>query len=187
MTTNTTARPVRIEAATAVVDRKTAFRVRYQVFAEELGQSRYADSQNRRWRDSDDVPPSMTLLACDRDQAVGTMRLLPLWERSGIAYEMYEWQTLADVLQIPVDELRTRTCRLDRAAVLPSHRRIGVYTALLQACYDRARTLGAAVLVTAVELDNVAPLNGLTKRGWKRYGPLQHWQNCQMTNLYVRI
>ena len=99
-------------------------------------------------RDRFDHGESVVFLAFDPSQPVGFTQLYPSFSSVSLA----------------------RTFILNDLFVVPSHRRAGVGSALLQAAVDHARALGAVRVSLNTDVRNLPAQATYEARGWKRDG-----------------
>ncbi|MEO5882001.1 MAG: GNAT family N-acetyltransferase [Caldimonas sp.] len=97
-------------------------------------------------RDRFDHGESVLFLAFDRDHPVGFMQLYPSFSSVSLA----------------------RTFILNDLFVVPTHRRTGVGSGLLQAAVDHARSLRAVRLTLNTDIANATAQATYEARGWKR-------------------
>lgn len=161
---------VRFSLAETQEQLETVYRLRYRVFAEELGADRYADHENRIWIDEDDGPQSMTLAGWTENQeAVATMRLCCMRNHRFIGFDYYQLAMLAEHVQLSEESLIQTIAKADRAAILKPFRASGLLPRLQRFAEETARAHDCRILVGSVELGNERSIVSFQALGWKVY------------------
>lgn len=152
-------------------DREPVQHLRYQVFTEEIQDTRHADHQRRTYGDDWDDHRSLTLIAENsRGQLVGTLRLSlrrhgPYFDEAANAFD-----ALAGIVGIDLDDLVQVTAVVSRGAVHAAWRGRGVFARLLVEAESCATTAGVTVLVGAVGLANAQSKRVFVRQGYASYG-----------------
>lgn len=163
----------RVSIAESQDELNAVYRLRYQVFFEEGGDSRYADHQKKHWSDEDDGPKSTVVAAWTRDgEAVATMRLTCLKDHEFIGHSVFRFDLLAELLNLTEANLRKYVARADRGAVRADHRSKGLVKLCQELIEQLALSKSCDVLVGVPGVDNVRARRAYTKTGWVEY-PVQ--------------
>lgn len=160
----------RLVVAQTREEKEQAFRLRYDAFFTEEGDSRYADHSKQLWSDCDDESGAIVLNAvAEDDRLAGTLRLTARKQLAYIAHECYSLELLVEILGIPLELILPKIARVDRGVVQKDFRRLGVFDALLKGVESIVVGLNCNLLVTNPRLANVPSILGLEKRGFQKY------------------
>jgi hypothetical protein len=174
--------------ATTSTELKEAYSLRYDVFFEEGEDERYARHESRLYIGRDDGPQSRTLLAlADHDVVVGTMRVTLLREWQFIAYELYELESLAYIVNTSVEDVVSRLARVDRVAIASKYRGTRAILILQQLCEDVAASCGCDLLAGVPGYENSMSRRTFARHGYSDYGgaPTYNGVTCQL--IYKRL
>ncbi len=140
-----------IDLARSEAERILAYRLRYDCFATELGDERYANHGERVFVDALDGSGGETFVARTQDGGVvGTVRLALRASGNFPSDDLYRWDQLARVTGEATARLLERTVLISRGATAPSWRRLGIMRALMEAAELRAIALGMRYAVAVI-------------------------------------
>lgn len=166
----TTQKIVRFSIAETQEQREAVYRLRYRVFAEELGADRYADHENRIWIDEDDGPQSITLAGwTENDEAIATMRLCCMRNHRFIGFECYQLAILGEHVALSEESLIETVAKVDRVAILKPFRASGHLIRLQRCAEETARAHKCKILIGSVDVRNERSIASFQALGWKVY------------------
>ena len=160
-----------IKVAESDIEKREVYQLRYQVFALELDDQRYADHERKEFKDTDDVDGSIQVIAKSENRLVGSARLKPLRFRDFIGVEDYGLEKLAEFLERQTDQLLPVVAAVDRFVFAKEFRKGPALIGKFQDEFEyQAVELGVEVLVAAVNVENKR-LRTFYKRflGFKEY------------------
>lgn len=173
-----------IHIASSDIDREAALRLRYQVFAVEEGDPRYADHDRKIYSDICDSAKNSIFIA--RDSAGGqaaTLRLLLRKDGAFINEAAYKFDLLAATVNFELWELLMSICLIDRCVVAKEWRRKGVFSNLLDVVEQHAATSGIKVMLVAVKKTNAPIINLFRQRGWNFYDEQASDAGCEFLHV----
>lgn len=160
-----------IKVADCNREKRQAYQLRYEVFALELNDQRYADHDLQEFKDTDDVDESILIIAKSKNRVIGSVRLKPLMFRDFIGVEDYGFERLAEFLEFEPHELLLTVAAVDRFVFAKDSRKgRSLCRRLLDELECQAKALGVNVLVAAVDSED-ARLRVFYRRflGYKEY------------------
>ena len=152
-------------------DKTAAYRLRYEVFVSECGDSRYTDHDRLIHQDSNDGRSDTILLGARQAGClVGTVRLTFRATTPLLGDSHYQWQILAQSANLPLEVVLMHVAVADRCAVAATRRRVGVATSLLQKACVVATSHDMRLVVCAVSVSNITASRLVQSIGFLPYG-----------------
>ena len=186
-----------IRVCDSEAERRDVFRLRYDVFTLEKNDERYADHTTKEFRDSDDCPSALLIGvfleedAVERSLAIpkliGTARLTPGKQHHFIAWEKYDFPTLAEQLELTIEELEESVLRIDRVAIAKPFRGSGLLTMLMQVIDQMAIENGGRILVGATKASDRVEIRVFSLFGWRRYGRPTSYGSSEFQRMFKRL
>lgn len=166
-----------------------ALRLRYDVFAMEQGDTRYADQRRKVHEDDDDrAGRALTFNVRTRlGVLAGSARMTLLRDHAFIAHDVFDWERLASVLRTDTRSLLTRVARLDRVCIAREFRGTGVLKQLVDEIVAAAVSRGATVMVGIVGVENDRSKRAFEKLGWRTYGVIGSARGVRCEHIYLDI
>ena len=160
-----------IKVAETDIEKREVYQLRYQVFALELDDQRYADHELKEFKDTDDINGSILIIAKFENRVIGSVRLKPLKFLNFIGVENYGFEKLAEFLEVETDQLLPVLAAVDRFCFAKDFRRGSkLCRRLLDGLESHAASLGLSVIIAAVDLKDKRLCNFYERfLGYKEY------------------
>ncbi len=163
-----------------------AFRLRYQVYAVEMGDGRFADHDAGTYSDARD-DSARTWVAVLNDGAIAATARVVLRRDGPYADENFQYPELERLTGLSGDELLDSTGVLSRGVVRSDLRASGAMHAIFVALCADARLLGLRVLLVASEPGNLESIRWLERQGFQRYGQDDELDGWTGTHLFLLL
>ncbi|MBT5230893.1 MAG: GNAT family N-acetyltransferase [Methylococcales bacterium] len=155
-------------AATPELQRQV-YQLRYQVFSQELGDTRWANEVQKTYQDPYDNKRSILLMATQNQQTIATVRGIFRREGEYLSDAPFNFEKLATRFCKPVKHIKEHTCFVTRAAVLAPFRRQGLCEQLYCQLEDIAIAQGAKYCIADVASNKPHVQQLFLQQGFQRY------------------
>ncbi|MBL0941241.1 MAG: GNAT family N-acetyltransferase [Alphaproteobacteria bacterium] len=153
------------------LQRQAVYHLRYEVFAKEQRDFRYANEVTKTYQDIWDHDPStIVLIAISAEkEIIGSLRLVFRKVGPYLGDNGYEYEKLAYKLGIPLKELFLTTVIITRGVVRKEYRRLGVFKKLLSYAEALCKKHNANILIGATSMENDASKELLLSLEFNQY------------------
>ena len=149
-------------------EREAAYRLRFQVFAQEKQDCRYVDYYLEQYRDAVD-DSSLSVLYVAREEAygvVGTLRISLRRNGKFIADDAYNWDLLANHTKMSQADVQEKSALFERGVVSPNFRAKGVFSQLNDFAEEFCRQSGCKLALAVPSTSNLQSQDFLLRRGF---------------------
>ena len=159
-----------IKLAETEEEKLGAYRIRFQCLTLEMGDSLYANYEEETFKDKlDEAGKSKIFIALDpqTNQVVATQRITFRKEIEFTADYLYDYNSIAKIIEISPTELKQKTVLHDRSSTLKQHRiyKPSLFTQIFNLCRKTiANELAGGVIISFIDTKNKAALEMLINR-----------------------
>jgi N-acyl-L-homoserine lactone synthetase len=146
-----------------------AFRLRYDVFTEELGRVSLANAATKEYVDENDYGRSHLIIATHNTEVIGTLRLTLRAEASFWNDDEYQYSKLYQILGFEYPYEMAEIALADRAVVAKPHRGSAALRSMWSLLYRCCEMNRIKVLVGVIDAENRALVRFHQRQGWQVY------------------
>jgi len=180
--------PIEYSIASDPVDYFKAYQLRFQVFTEEQGDTRYANFDNQTYTDIyDQGDQAILLVAKDGKRVIATQRLIHRKYGPYLGDHLLQYEILANLFSLPKNEILEKLFIRTRSVVDANYRGQGVFSNLVRSGEQIARSQGGICIIGVVDQKKTEVRQINRSLGYKPYGICDSFSGLEGELIYRDI